>query len=74
MSFHLVRGHQDRNKNLEELSVKAQLNVCADKLTGRIFLVEFHRWNIFIIPPKRQSSKNKNSDPPRKFRPTNLSK
>ena len=34
-SFHWVRGHQDRNKEVEELPIEAQLNIGADALADK---------------------------------------
>lgn len=34
-SFHWVKGHQDQNKNVNELSIEAQLNIAADSYASR---------------------------------------
>ena len=33
-SFHWVKGHQDRTKNKEDLSIESQLNIAADLYTN----------------------------------------
>ena len=33
-SFHWVRGHQDRNKDIDKLPIEAQLNIGADELAN----------------------------------------
>ena len=53
-SFHWVKGHQDQNKNVKELSIEVRLNIAADSYASQ--WQEDHVGSYFPIPHEYPSS------------------